>query len=233
LLWSNSAPRGLNRHGTGVERQSTAARRRASRSRIVEASSRAALAASIRASRGAWAAVKARSAARLAGSWRFEPPATASATILPPAIAAMRTVNPRLELRLLEADPPAAIPLLTGGDCDLALVYVYPILRRPDETGIDLEALFADQMALAVPVGHPLAGAERVSLLALAAESWVAPHDSVCRDALVFACRVAGFEPRLVSETNDSATAHEGDHGSIGGGSSPITADGGDYLAGS
>jgi DNA-binding transcriptional LysR family regulator len=117
----------------------------------------------------------------------------------------MRAVNPHLELRLMEADPPAAIPLLTSGHCDLALVYAYPILRRPDEAGVDLEVLFADQMALALPVGHPLAGAARVSLLALAAEPWIAPHDSVCREALVFACRTAGFEPRVVSETNDYA----------------------------
>jgi DNA-binding transcriptional LysR family regulator len=82
---------------------------------------------------------------------------------------------------------------------------VYPILRRPDDAGIDLKALFADQLALALPVGHPLAAAEQVSLLALAAEPWVAPHDSVCRDAMVFACRMTGFEPRVVSETNDYA----------------------------
>jgi DNA-binding transcriptional LysR family regulator len=128
---------------------------------------------------------------------------TASATILPPVIAAFRSSNPHVELRLNEADPPAALPLLTGGDCDLALIYRYPILRSPEEGGIDLEPLFADQMAIALPAGHPLSNEAQVHLAALAGESWVAPHDSVCRDALVLACRTNGFSPSVVSETND------------------------------
>jgi DNA-binding transcriptional LysR family regulator len=44
-----------------------------------------------------------------------------------------------------------------------------------------------------------------VSLAALAAEPWVAAHDAVCRDAFVQACRTAGFQPRVVSTTNDYA----------------------------
>jgi DNA-binding transcriptional LysR family regulator len=60
-------------------------------------------------------------------------------------------------------------------------------------------------MAIALPAGHPLSNEAQVHLGALAGESWVAPHDSVCRDALVLACRTAGFEPAVVSETNDYA----------------------------
>ena len=130
---------------------------------------------------------------------------TASATILPPAVSRFRAANPAVELRLTEAEPPLAIPYLMDGACELALIYRYPLLRAPEESGVDLDAVFADQMALALPADHALAPASAVSLVELAAEPWVAAHDTACRDAFVHACRTAGFQPRVVSETNDYA----------------------------
>jgi DNA-binding transcriptional LysR family regulator len=93
-------------------------------------------------------------------------------------------------------------PLLAG-DQDLAIVYDYPVLGEAPDPAVELEPLFADHMAIALPAGHPLAGATRVSLASLSREPWVTPHSSVCRDALVFACRNAGFAPTVVTETND------------------------------
>jgi DNA-binding transcriptional LysR family regulator len=53
------------------------------------------------------------------------------------------------------------------------------------------------------PTGHDAASSGQVTLAALATAQWIAPHSSVCRDALEFACRNAGFAPAVVSETND------------------------------
>jgi DNA-binding transcriptional LysR family regulator len=132
---------------------------------------------------------------------------TAAATLIPPAVAAFRDGLPEVDLRLTEADPPESVPALVAGDHDLALVYDYPALGSNPEAGADLEPLFVDHMAVAVPAAHPLATSGSVRLEQLSHETWLAPHSSVCRDAVDFACRKAGFVPDVVSETNDYMAA--------------------------
>ena len=132
---------------------------------------------------------------------------TAAATLIPAAVAAFREESPTVELRLTEADPPESVPALLAGDHDLAVVYDYPALGGGQESGVDLEPLFVDHMAVAVPAAHPLARADCVRLVELGGETWLAPHSSVCRDAVDFACRNAGFVPNVVSETNDYMAA--------------------------
>ena len=132
---------------------------------------------------------------------------TAAATLIPAAVAAFRAGSPTVDLRLTEADPPESVPALLAGDHDLALVYDYPALGGGPEAGVDLEPLFVDHMAVAVPAAHPLAGSGSVRLEQLSRETWLAPHSSVCRDAVDFACRKAGFVPDVVSETNDYMAA--------------------------
>ena len=128
---------------------------------------------------------------------------TASATILPPAIAAFQAAHPNVDVRLTEAEPPVALPGLLSGDYDVVLAYDYPVLAAPAPRGVDVEPLFVDQMAAALPAGHPLATRDCVTLTDLAADAWVTPHDSVCHDALLHVCRSAGFVPAVASQTND------------------------------
>src|SRR6516165_9253207 len=132
---------------------------------------------------------------------------TAAATLMPSAVATFREGSPRVDLRLTDADPPESVPALLAGDHDLALVYDYPALGGAPEPGVDLEPLFVDHMAVAVPAGHPLARAGSIRLDQLSQETWLAPHSSVCRDAVDVACRNAGFVPDVVSETNDYMAA--------------------------
>ncbi len=128
---------------------------------------------------------------------------SASATIVPPVVGALRRLAPRATVTLREADPPDALPALLAGHHDLALAYDYPVLRLPRDPRLDWQVLAEDQMAAAVPAYHPLATAAQVPLSALARQGWVAPHPCGCRDALELACRQAGFAPTIVSETND------------------------------
>ena len=128
---------------------------------------------------------------------------TAAATLIPAAVATFREGSPTVDLRLTEADPPESVPALLAGDHDLAVVYDYPALGGGQESGVDLEPLFVDHMAVAVPAAHRLAGADSVRLGELSEETWLAPHTSMCRDAVDFACRNVGFVPDVVSETND------------------------------
>jgi DNA-binding transcriptional LysR family regulator len=128
---------------------------------------------------------------------------TAAATLMPVAAGTFRAEKPGVDLRLTEADPPAALPSLLAGDQDLALVYDYPVLGELSEAAAELEPLFADHMTAALPSGHPYADAAQVPLESLSGDRWVTPHSSVCREAIVFACRSAGFAPTVVTETND------------------------------
>jgi DNA-binding transcriptional LysR family regulator len=128
---------------------------------------------------------------------------TAAATIVPPAVASFRARLPGVELKLAEADPPAALPRLVAGDWDLAVAYEYPVLRVPSDPSLEYEPLLSDDMACCLPADHPLAYRRMIDLGALAGELFVAPYDCVCRDALMQACRQAGFVPDVASETND------------------------------
>lgn len=137
------------------------------------------------------------------GTLRLAAFPTAAATLMPAAAGAFRASRPNVDLSLTEADPPVAVPGLIAGDCDLAIVYDYPALGAAPDPAVELEPLFGDQMTVVVPASHRLAGRAALRLEELARERWITPHDSMCRDALLLACRTAGFTPDAVSMTND------------------------------
>jgi DNA-binding transcriptional LysR family regulator len=129
---------------------------------------------------------------------------SAAATFVPAAVGALRARYPGVCVRMTEADPPQAIAPLIAGDVDLAVCYDYPTVGALPDPRLRLTTLAVDRMAVAVPADGELAGAAGpVPFAALAGEQWVAPGPSVCRTALDEACRRAGFQPRVVSETND------------------------------
>ncbi len=128
---------------------------------------------------------------------------TAAVTVLPSAVAVFRREMPDVSLTVVEADPGDSLPALAAGEHDVALAYDYPVLANRPREGLDLEPLFVDPMCVVLPHDHPCAAMAEVPLVALASESWAAPHHSVCRDALELVCRGAGFTPEVMSETND------------------------------
>ena len=128
---------------------------------------------------------------------------TAAATVVPLAVAAFRDQLPGIQLKLAEADPPASLPKLAAGGWDLALAYEYPCLHLATDPALRYEPLLSDDMACCLPADHPLAREREIDLGSLSDEVFVVPYDCVCRDALMHACRGAGFAPEIGSETND------------------------------
>ncbi|QMU71465.1 LysR family transcriptional regulator [Streptacidiphilus sp. P02-A3a] len=131
---------------------------------------------------------------------------SASGSLLPTVVGRLRQVAPQARVRIIEADPPAALPCLLRGEADLALVYDYPYPDRDTALGdgrLLQETLASDPMAVAVPAGHPLAALPSIPLGALRQESWATPRPSVCQQALGAACRDAGFRPAVVYETEN------------------------------
>ncbi|NYI05959.1 LysR family transcriptional regulator [Allostreptomyces psammosilenae] len=51
---------------------------------------------------------------------------SASSTLVPPAVAAVRAAHPGVRLSLVEAEPPESVEMLREGDCEVALAFRYP-----------------------------------------------------------------------------------------------------------
>lgn len=135
---------------------------------------------------------------------------TASATLVPSLIALVRERHPGLALRYVEAEPPEAVTLLREGGCDLAITFSYAGDRQDPHgfrseagRGFDAIDLAADEMVLAIPATHPLAGrGEALALAELAEDEWIAGCP-LCRGHLLAACHDVGFAPAIGYETDN------------------------------
>lgn len=127
---------------------------------------------------------------------------TATAALLPDALAALRDRAPDVSVTLVEAEPPRAVAALRAGEADLAVVFAHPGVPSDADSRFREVPLGVDPIRLGVPEGHPLAGTEKVALADLADETWASGCER-CRDHLVWACARAGFEPRVAFATDD------------------------------
>jgi DNA-binding transcriptional LysR family regulator len=142
---------------------------------------------------------------RLAGFY------TAWSTFLPAAVADFSSAHPRVQLKLEQLDPPAALRRLRAGELDLAVIYRF----QPGDPADDPEArqgstcLAHDPYALALPATSPLARKGRLEVADLADASWCsAPLGSPQAVLLQQFCRErGGFEPKLEYPTEDVAMA--------------------------
>jgi DNA-binding transcriptional LysR family regulator len=126
---------------------------------------------------------------------------SAVATVVPAALRLLAVEHPDVEVSMAEAEPPEAWAAVRAGEADLAIAFGYH--GAPEEEG-DLTwlPLTTEPVELVLPPGHPAAERRRVSLAALADETWIGGCPR-CRAHLVERCRSAGFEPRLSHATDD------------------------------
>ena len=130
------------------------------------------------------------------GSARLAAFPSASAVLVPAALAALARTAPQVEVRLVEAEPPEAAALVRGGRVDLALVFGYS--EDPAEESLVAVELGREPVRLVLPAGT----APPRDLAALADATWVAGCER-CRGHLVACCARAGFEPDVRHETDD------------------------------
>jgi DNA-binding transcriptional LysR family regulator len=128
---------------------------------------------------------------------------SAAATFVPIAISAFRKRHPDVRIDLIESEANVSVQCLLAGDHDLVVSYTYPQIATQLDARLATDLLFSDAMAVAVPKAHALAERERIHLTDLAEEDWITPHESGCREATIQACRMVGFTPRVVSQTDD------------------------------
>lgn len=142
------------------------------------------------------------------GTLRLAAFPTASSTIVPRLLAALREQHPGIAVNYLEAEPPESVALLRDGAADLAIAFSYPgdpggMSRRRDAALRTVE-LFREPVLAVLPIEHPLAAQVEVSLAELADAGWIAGCP-LCRGHLVAACASVGFAPRIELETDNPA----------------------------
>lgn len=128
--------------------------------------------------------------------------ASAAATFVSCAVAALRETHPGIVVSVAAAEPSVALDLLVAGDVDLSVVdeYDYVPLALPDF--VVARELCAEPLVAVVPAGRD--GRRRIALRELSAADWVMPPEAAaCGLAVRSACRAEGFEPRVRWETDD------------------------------
>jgi molybdate transport repressor ModE-like protein len=129
---------------------------------------------------------------------------SASATLLTSALSEFTARHPRISVHLQEAEPEDSIPMLRGGELDLAVTFDYPSIPSDEDRDLDRVLLLTESMHVALPRSHPLADRKRVRLDELRDEAWLnSVRPSSCSELVVRACRDAGFEPRSTFQSDD------------------------------
>ena len=130
---------------------------------------------------------------------------SSSASLVPRALALLKQRYPEVSVRFSEGEPPESLAALRAGDCDLAVAFAYEgtdVGRGEDLDAFVIRPLMEDQVRLAMPPGHPLAGRAVVDLADVATDPWIAGCPR-CRGHLVSLAHRAGFSPNVAFETED------------------------------
>lgn len=123
---------------------------------------------------------------------------TATAVVVPEALAALAASAPGLEVRLAELEPPEAEDAVRAGRADVALVFRHRGDPEPVPGDLVRRPLSSHAVHAVVPAGAPLPS----SLGDLAAERWIAGCPR-CRAHLARAAASAGFAPDVRLATDD------------------------------
>jgi DNA-binding transcriptional LysR family regulator len=120
---------------------------------------------------------------------------TALAALVPRALASFRDAHPDVELSLVEGRTPELLERLVAGDADVVVISAPPD-QPPDQARFELKPLLNEDMLVALPRRHRLAGRRTVRLTELAEDSFVA--GSVTAElTLLRATLPHGFQPRI------------------------------------
>ncbi|MBO0691986.1 MAG: LysR family transcriptional regulator [Acidimicrobiaceae bacterium] len=121
---------------------------------------------------------------------------TLTTELLAPILADFHRRYPHLEISLREEGSGRLVTALERGELDLAVV-VLPVER----SWVRTEALVDEELVLAVPPGHPLAGRTSVSIKDLEDLPLVMFREGYdLRESTVSVCRDAGFTPSFSVE---------------------------------
>lgn len=129
---------------------------------------------------------------------------SASAVLLPRAVADFRKRYPRVRVSLVDSDWTKPFQALLDHEADMTLIPEFDFVPLQVPGGIVCTPVGRDPFRLVIPMNSPLAKRKVVDLRTLEPMEWVYyasrfPHTST----LVKAAAEAGFVPRITSEVSD------------------------------
>jgi len=143
----------------------------------------------------------------VAGTLTIAAFATAARGLLPGVLTNLRSRYPSLSVSLSEQEPHEAIPALRRGLLDVAVVqdWADDVLTVPD--GLSRLHLLDDPFDVALPVDHPLAGRDRVTITELASDDWISwSTGQICHDWLTRTLAAHGAQPRILHTASEHST---------------------------
>ncbi|MCR3718352.1 DNA-binding transcriptional regulator, LysR family [Prauserella flava] len=141
------------------------------------------------------------SARLTAGVW-----ASVASGLLPPALTALASEHPGIEVRTRELAPEETAGAVRDGTLDFSFVIDYSDYPMPWDPALAREVVAVERLHAAVPTG--VVPEPAVSLIDLAEHPWVlaGPRSHFGR-AVRIACQQRGFEPKIAHEVEEQATA--------------------------
>jgi DNA-binding transcriptional LysR family regulator len=143
---------------------------------------------------------------RRTGRVRLQAFPSASATLVPAALALLADRHPGLEPVTTEANPIHAERAVRAGDCDVAVVSTYDDDGRTDYPDLVVVPLLVEPVLAVLPAGSALGVGATLSLDRLSDQTWIAGCE-MCRGHLVRAAAAAGFAPDIRHATDDPLVA--------------------------
>ena len=140
-----------------------------------------------------------------AGEIRLAAFPTASAALLPPAIAALRRDLPGVQVTVEELESDEALAGLEADQFDLIVGFSY--VSPPKPAGASVAELGVDPLLVCLPADHRLAAHRVIEVGQLRVEPWVGGRSTGSTAMLVRLCAEAGFAPRPGPRTANYATA--------------------------
>ncbi|WP_313407583.1 LysR family transcriptional regulator [Aeromicrobium sp.] len=129
---------------------------------------------------------------------------TASEALLPVAFRHFREIQPRVKVRLEEAESDQLIGQLLDGQIDVTLMHQYDLVPRATPKGLIRVPLIDEDLLLLVPESHPLVGLGYASWRKLESETWITTgHGTAGAACLRRLSARAGFEPQIAFRSND------------------------------
>jgi DNA-binding transcriptional LysR family regulator len=130
--------------------------------------------------------------------------ATAARGLLPGVLHELRSSYPDLSVSLHEQEPHEALPALSRGDLDIAIVQDWPGDPLAVPGGLSRLDLIEDCFDVALPAGHPLAARSAVGVEELAADDWITwSTGQICHDWIV---RTLRDQARIVHTASEHST---------------------------
>lgn len=141
------------------------------------------------------------------GRLRIAAFASALSSFMPEALRRFHASHPDVQVSLLQREPHAALEALRRGEIDVAVTNRYKVGPEPPVLALRRQYLFDEDVLIALPADHRLAGEERILLRDLASDLWIeAVNAGIPLELVAQIATTAGFRSNATFDGEDFGT---------------------------